>query len=456
MESNRFTQKSMEALQSCQQIAQSYGNAQVEQIHLLCALISQSNGLIGQMMSKLGLHLQDVQSACMTAVSKLPKISGSNQQPHVSGGLAAILTHAEAEMQQMRDEYVSVEHLFLALLEKADSTVKPIFSTFRLSKAAFLKALQEVRGSARVTSEDPEATYLVARLLLDGVLKTPVKNQEEHALMLMCLAANNGCIQARAYLNAYCEGRYQKEQGVSSAHVTSEGLVDFEGKPIKINRQGIFTPIDAVLECKDGKNTLILSTNVMFLYDEEINEKEKFEQAVLKGLLAWQGEYEVFGGQKLSVKVRVTNDDNVFDNLLIIPITREISSAIINVGNVISSNEKKAQITDMMSKKRSFATSGFKWSVNSRKIIYLQSEDGMFDDYDEIEHVAKHEFGHALGLGDLYASSVDSLGGVSRGTFIELDSYAISDQYYNLVMCDHHGPISNNDIEISDYRCVNQ
>ena len=159
MDANRFTQKSMEALQGAQQLAQSYGNAQVEQIHLLCALVSQENGLIGQLMGKLGLNLRQVQSSCETAVSRLQKISGSNQQPYVSNSLAAVLTQAEAEMKQMRDEYVSVEHLFLALMEKADSTVKPILSALNLNKADFLKALQEVRGSARVTSEDPEATY---------------------------------------------------------------------------------------------------------------------------------------------------------------------------------------------------------------------------------------------------------------------------------------------------------
>ena len=159
MDANRFTQKSMEALQGAQQLAQSYGNAQVEQVHLLCALVSQENGLIGQLMGKLGLNLRQVQSSCEAAVARLPKISGSNQQPYVSSNLAAVLTQSEAEMKQMRDEYVSVEHLFLALMEKADSTVKPIFSSLNLSKADFLKALQEVRGSARVTSEDPESTY---------------------------------------------------------------------------------------------------------------------------------------------------------------------------------------------------------------------------------------------------------------------------------------------------------
>ena len=159
MDSNRFTQRSMEALQHAQQLAQNYGNAQVEQLHLMYALIHQENGLIGQMLEKLGLNLHNVQSACESAVSRLPKISGSNQHPYVSAGLAAVIQQAETEMKQMRDEYVSVEHLFLALMEKADSGTKPLLSSLSLNKSRFLEALQAVRGSARVTNEDPEATY---------------------------------------------------------------------------------------------------------------------------------------------------------------------------------------------------------------------------------------------------------------------------------------------------------
>ena len=75
-------------------------------------------------------------------------------------------------------------------------------------------------------------------------------------------------------------------------------------------------------------------------------------------------------------------------------------------------------------------------------------DDYKFNDYNEIRHVAKHEFGHALGLGDLYASKSDNLTGVNKGQFAELDSYYVSDKVYNLVMCDHHGPVSNNDIEM--------
>ena len=159
MDTNRFTQKSLEALQAAQQLAQSYGNAQVEQVHLLDALLSQENGLIGQLVSKLGLNLQQVQTACESAVNRLPKISGSNQQPYVTAALSQALTEAENQMKQMRDEYISVEHLFLGLLEKADSTVRPLFASLNITKPKFLEALQAVRGSARVTSEDPESTY---------------------------------------------------------------------------------------------------------------------------------------------------------------------------------------------------------------------------------------------------------------------------------------------------------
>ena len=159
MDTNRFTQKSLEALQAAQQLAQSYGNAQVEQVHLLDALLSQENGLIGQLMGKLGLNVQQVRTACESAVNRLPKISGSNQQPYVTASLSQALTEAENQMKQMRDEYISVEHLFLGLLEKADSTVRPLFASLDITKPKFLEALQGVRGSARVTSEDPESTY---------------------------------------------------------------------------------------------------------------------------------------------------------------------------------------------------------------------------------------------------------------------------------------------------------
>lgn len=294
---------------------------------------------------------------------------------------------------------------------------------------------------------DAEAIYLVARLILDKVLKADTDDQEEHALSLMCSSANSGCIQARAFLNAYCENRYQ-EQNKFIVKEDSTALVDFDGQPIKVNRKGLFTPVDALLEYKEGKNILTLSTSIMFVYGEEVSDPECFEQAVCRGILAWQGEYEVFGGQKLSVRVNLTQGSNAFDTLVVLPITEGVSSAIQSMGSLIAGRKNKSQLSDIMKNKRSFAFNGPKWTVNSRKIIFIQSENGRFDDYEEIMHVTKHEFGHALGLGDLYANIKDSLVGVEKGTYFELDSYAINNKYYNLVMCDHHGPVSNNDIEM--------
>lgn len=296
---------------------------------------------------------------------------------------------------------------------------------------------------------DAEAKFVLSRLILDGVLGTRTDSPEEHALRLMCDAAHRGCIQARAHLNAYCLSRYRDKMGKEPSQTLPSGpLVDFEGKPIRIDRKGVFTPIDAVLEYKDGRNVLTLSTNLMFLYFDHFAHSETFERAVLDGLQAWQGEYEVFGGQKLSVCVNVTREDNLYDNLVIVPVTDEFSELIRSAGDWLGTKKGKKKLSEVLEQKRSFEVSGLKWTVNSRKMIFLFGKNGNFDDYEEIMHVTKHEFGHALGLGDLYASEFDSLPGVEKGTYLELDGYAIEDRRYNLVMCDHNGPISNNDIEM--------
>ena len=295
---------------------------------------------------------------------------------------------------------------------------------------------------------DPEATYIVARLVLDSVLKPGIGNPEDHALTLLCRSANKGYVQARAFLNRYCEDRYENSVASKINSISNAPLVDFDGKKIKIDRKGVLSPVDAVLKYENGKNVLTLSTNVVFMYGDEIENHQRFEEAVLKGLMLWQGDYEVFGGQMVSVEMNITTDSRFYDNLIVTPLTSSLSDTILSITDAIGTNKRRTEVNNLISSKRSFATNGFKWSVNSRKIIYIQSDDEKFDDYEEIMHVTKHEFGHALGLGDLYESASDYLGGIEKGTYTELDSYIINNKFYNLVMCDHHGPISNNDIEM--------
>lgn len=303
---------------------------------------------------------------------------------------------------------------------------------------------------------DPEATYVVAKLVLNNVIKSKKEgvDPEEHALELMHVSATRGCVQARGFLNSYCRSRYERTVASEKLDLggvktgLQGGIIGFDGNPIKIDRKGLFTPIDAELVCENNRNLLKLSVNIMFLYSDEIENRPLFEKAVKDGVYLWQGEYKVFGGQPLTVEVSVTDEERLFDNVYILPVTESMEKTALDINRAVGGKEREKRFEEIMNDKRSFAISGLKWSVKSRKYIYIQSESGAFDEYEEIKHVTKHEFGHALGLGDLYASASDGYAGVEKGTFDELDSYYIGNKTYNLVMCDHHAPVSDNDIEM--------
>ncbi len=162
MNQNKFTQKSLEAIQGAQTLTGTYQNQTIEQIHLLLALLQQEKGLIPQLLRKMGISVESLEAATVAGVKKLPSVTGGGREAdkfYISRGMDSLLAQAEAQADQMGDDFISVEHLFLAMVDKADQTVLPLFSDYPITKEDTLSALRGIRGSARVTTDDPEATY---------------------------------------------------------------------------------------------------------------------------------------------------------------------------------------------------------------------------------------------------------------------------------------------------------
>ena len=157
MDFNKYTQKSLEAVQSCQSLAVEYGNQEIGQVHLLYALLNKEDSLIVRLMDKMNINTAGVVFQTEKLLEGRVKVQGGQQ--YMSQSLSRTFTQAEQEARQMGDEYVSVEHLFLALLETADKELKGLFKNFEITREKFLSVLMEVRGNQRVTSDNPEDTY---------------------------------------------------------------------------------------------------------------------------------------------------------------------------------------------------------------------------------------------------------------------------------------------------------
>ena len=161
MNFENYTQKSLEAVQSAQKIAQQNHHQQLEQLHLLLALLRQDGGLVPQLLKKMDVVPESLEAAASQALNRIPGVTGSVEMDrfYVSQEAADTLNDAENQANSMHDSYVSVEHLFLGLLDTAKGPVKDLFSTYRITKEAALQALQTLRGNQRVTTDSPEGTY---------------------------------------------------------------------------------------------------------------------------------------------------------------------------------------------------------------------------------------------------------------------------------------------------------
>ena len=162
MNMNQFTQKSLEAVQNARDIATQYGSQQIEQPHLLLALVDQEGGFIPQLLTRVGLTVESFRAAARHEVELLPKVSGPGREAdriYIAPGVDKAMNQALAIAGSMKDEFVSVEHLFLALLDTAEGSVKELFRTYRVDREQVMQALAALRGNQRVTSDNPEETY---------------------------------------------------------------------------------------------------------------------------------------------------------------------------------------------------------------------------------------------------------------------------------------------------------
>ena len=162
MNMNQMTQKTIEALQNAQRLAVEYSNQAVEQEHVLAALAQQQDGLIPQLLTKLGADSNAFAQAALQKVEALPRVTGSGRDPekvYISGDLDRAFNAAEEQARQMKDEYISVEHVFLGILQRPGKAAAELFKMFGITQENFMQQLSAVRGNQRVTSDNPESTY---------------------------------------------------------------------------------------------------------------------------------------------------------------------------------------------------------------------------------------------------------------------------------------------------------
>ena len=158
MNLNTYTQKSLEAVQSARELAVQNGHQQLEQVHLLLALLQQNGGLVPQLLRKMEITVESLEAAARTELRRIPSVKASRDADrfYVSAEADAAMSAAEEYARNMKDEFVSVEHLLLGILDAARGGVKHLLETYRITKEYVLKALQEVRGNQRVTTDNPE------------------------------------------------------------------------------------------------------------------------------------------------------------------------------------------------------------------------------------------------------------------------------------------------------------
>lgn len=344
----------------------------------------------------------------------------------------------ESGKEQQYREAAALRERGKILIMKSKGSAKKINEGLHLLQQAF-------------ENNDPEAAFIIGKLMLDGYLQPKSGTREETAMKQLALASEMGSLQAQVLINELVSKRYEKDfKGVIDKQ-NPHPLVDFDGEEIKIEESGSRIPIDAKLEFDGSKNHLRFSLNLYFEDMMLVKNPEKFREAVIAGIKEWEGDYHVFGGQPLTVSIDITTLDQAKDSVHIYLLNDEAMGMLEKIAKLFAINKKSNTFQNterLISTRNSFAGFGRKWKVSSKKTICIVQDESENNAYQNIKDITKHEFGHALGLGDLYKDSSQGLTGVEKGEYQELDSFHINQTMYQLVMCTDHGVISNNDIEM--------
>jgi len=157
MDAEKFTRKSLEVIENCEKLAYEYNNQEIDQEHLLCSVVTVEDSLIAKLLANMGINVDSFSKECEKLVAYRPKVSGGKL--FTSQDFSKALIQAEKEAKQMSDSYISVEHIFLGILEKMNKAVKGLVMGYGINRNKFLEALATVRGNKRIESDNPESTY---------------------------------------------------------------------------------------------------------------------------------------------------------------------------------------------------------------------------------------------------------------------------------------------------------
>ena len=297
----------------------------------------------------------------------------------------------------------------------------------------------------------PEASFMMGKLVWEGYIDIKKPNAKHEAMKLLFYAATKGELQARVLLNEICDARYREKFETLDGQALTGPLKNFDGKEIRIKCKGLRTPIDAVLTYENGKNVLTFRADVSIISAGAGRTSDEVCEAILSGMREWAGEYTVFGGQQLTVVVDLEENAKLFDVLDVFIMdegTKQLMRQVAERVDVLSGGNASKNVNAMIKSNRSFAAMNKEWKVKGKKTIFIRCKENEAENYEYIRGVARHEFGHILGLGDLHYEKAKGFDGVEKGTYDELAPYHITDKIYHLAMCDNHGTISNSDIEM--------